>query len=99
MENIFKKHWSILTQDPHLSSSLPTVPTFAYRNSISRHFAVHHQKAIADLQVWIIESIPEKFTPAERFQLLCRQETLWIYTLNTMTPHGRNEEVEINTVI
>lgn len=211
MEHIIKKHWSILTQDPHLSSSLPTAPKFTYRRapnvkakiapskiqsnnklttsrqltliplvgmyhckkalcltcahvthgkktfvangnnftlksffncsttyviyciscpcgllyvgrtirtlrarfgehrqavqannplySTARHFTIHHQQNISDLNVWIIESISDRFTPAERFQRLCRQVTFWIYTLNSMTPNGLNEEIEINTVI
>lgn len=211
MEQIITKHWSILTQDPHLSSSLPTVPKFAYRRapnvkakiapskiqvqkksfistqltliplvgmywckkalcltcshvthgrktfntncnqytlksffncsttyviyciscpcellyvgrtirtlcarfgehrravqannplySTARHFTTHHQQNISDLNVWVIESISDHFTPAKRFQSLFRQETFWIYTLNSMTPNGLNEEIEINTVI
>lgn len=35
MDNIFKKHWSILTQDPHLTTSLSTLPKFAYRKALS----------------------------------------------------------------
>lgn len=67
--------------------------------STARHFTTHHQQNISDLNVWIIESIPDHFSSAERFQCLCRQETFWIYTLNSMTPNGLNEEIEINTVI
>lgn len=70
-------------------------PTIQYLPSLCRS----SHKAIVDLQVWIIESIPEKFTPAERFECLCRQETFSIYTLNTMTPHGLNKEIEINNNI
>lgn len=33
MEGIFKKHWSILTQDPHLATSISAVPKFAYRRA------------------------------------------------------------------
>lgn len=43
--------------------------------SVVRCFAAHHQKEIADLHVWIIKSIADKYTPAERFQCLCKQET------------------------
>lgn len=67
--------------------------------STARHFTTHHQQNIADLNVWVIESIPDQFTPAERFQRLCRQETFWIFTLNSLAPNGLNEDIEINTVI
>lgn len=67
--------------------------------SVARHFETHHQKNTTDLNVWIVEAISEKFTPAERFQRLCKQETYWIYSLNTLTPHGLNEEIEVHTVL
>lgn len=34
--------------------------------STARHFNTHHQQNISDLNVWVIETIPDHFTPAER---------------------------------
>ena len=69
------------------------------KSSIARHFAINHHKDISLLRVWVIEAIPETPTAVERFQRLCRQETFWIYSLNTMSPHGLNEEIETNNII
>lgn len=33
MESVFKKHWSILQQDPYLKSIIPTIPQFTYRKA------------------------------------------------------------------
>lgn len=43
-----------------------------------------------------MDSISNSLPVAKRFKRLCQQETFWIYSLNTLTPGGLNEENEIH---
>lgn len=69
------------------------------KRSVPKHFLQHHHQSSADLKVWIIESIPKNLPPAERFKRLCARESYWIYRLDSMTPGGLNEEIEVNPLL
>lgn len=43
MESVFKRHWSMLQQDPHLKTTISTVPQFAYRKEPNIKEKVAHQ--------------------------------------------------------
>lgn len=67
--------------------------------SVSRHFSRFHDNNKV-LKVLAIEHIPKKsLTDNERFMLLCKRETIWLYKLNSLSSHGLNEELDIHTVM
>ena len=68
-------------------------------HSVPRHFTMLHQQSTSGLQVWIIEQIDKTLPPAERFKKLCARETYWIYSLDTLSPGGINESIEISTIL
>lgn len=69
-------------------------------HSVPRHFLSKHNKDTKNLEVMAIEAIPKgTLTDNERFSLLCKRETFWIFKLGSLTPGGLNEELELNTVV
>ncbi|CAI9555659.1 unnamed protein product [Staurois parvus] len=69
------------------------------KHSVPRHFLEYHQKSTDGLQVWVLESIHNNLSESDRFKKLCSQETYWIFTLDTLSPGGLNEELDINTIL
>lgn len=65
--------------------------------TIPRHFKEFHQGSTKGLQVWVLESIPKSLPRAECTK--CERETFWIYTLDSLSPGGLNEEIEIHTIL
>lgn len=58
-------------------------------HSVPRHFKNHHGKNIRCLKVVAIEHNPGgSLTDNERFSLLCKRESFWIYKLSTLSPNG-----------
>lgn len=60
--------------------------------SVPRHFKHKHEGSTEGLELYSIESIPMSIPEGERFAHLCKRESFWIFTLNSMTPEGLNEE-------
>lgn len=69
------------------------------KHSVPRHFKEHHGQTSSGLRVWVIESIPPTLPTAERYKRLCERENYWIYTLDTLSPGGLNEGIEINILL
>lgn len=70
------------------------------KHSVPRHFLLHHNKDFKGLVVMAIESISgNTLTENERFALLCKREAFWIFKLNTLSPNGLNEEIELHNFI
>ena len=69
------------------------------KHSVPRHFCKAHGGDTAGLELFGIEAISMTLPEGERFAILCKQETFWIFTLGSMSPGGLNEELEVNTII
>lgn len=67
--------------------------------SVPHHFLQIHGGSTQELELFGIEVIPMTMPKGEGFSRLCLRETFWIFTLDTMSPDGLNEELEINTLI
>lgn len=61
-----------------------------------RHFKHKHDGSTTGLELFGIESIPMSILEGAR---LCKRESYWIFTLQSMAPEGLNEELEIGTLI
>ena len=69
------------------------------KHSVPRHFCQVHGGSTEGLELFGIEAIPMTLSEGERFSRLCMRETYWIFTLNSMSPDGLNEELEVGTLI
>lgn len=69
-------------------------------HSVPRHFLRTHNKDLGKLEVMAIEAIPKgTLTDNERFSLLCKRETFWIFKMGSLAPGGLNEELEVNPIV
>lgn len=50
----------------------------------------HFAKSSVGLEVWVIEQILRNLSEAETF---------WIYSLDTLSPGGLNEELKVSTIL
>ena len=50
---------------------------------------------ISSLRYWGIEKVEKPPRGGDHNRLLLQREAYYIYTLNTMSPHGLNEEFDI----
>lgn len=70
------------------------------KHSVPRHFRQVDNKDFGQIEVLAIEPIARgTLTENERFSLLCRRETFWIYLLRSLSPGGLNEEIKVLSVI
>ena len=67
--------------------------------SVARHFKEHHEQSPAGLRVWVLEAISKLLPSAERYKRLCERENYWIFTLDSLSPGGLNEGIEINILL
>lgn len=51
-----------------------------------------------NLPVFGIEAIPLDFLVGKSIRRLCERETFRIFTLDTLSPYGLNEEIETHTL-
>lgn len=69
------------------------------KHSVPRHFCQAHNGSTQGLELFGIEAIPMSLPEGERFSRLCQRESFWIFTLNSMSPEGLNEELEVHSLI
>lgn len=69
------------------------------KHSVPCHFKHKHGGSTEGLELFGIESLSMSIPEGERFARLCKRESFWIFTLNSMMSEGLNEELEIGTLI
>ncbi|CAJ0932367.1 unnamed protein product [Ranitomeya imitator] len=63
---------------------------------IPAHF-LQHNHTVAQLRYQVIDHVPLARRGGDRIKQLKERESFWIYTLQTLSPHGLNREVVQNT--
>lgn len=66
------------------------------KHSVPLHFKHKHEASTEGLKLYGIESIPMSIPEGERFARLCKRKSFRIFTLNSLTPDGLNEELEVH---
>lgn len=62
------------------------------RSPVSRHFS-EHMHTVSQLRFQIIDGVPPLRRGGDRELQLLQLETFWIYTLDSLAPHGMNENI------
>ncbi|XP_075448365.1 uncharacterized protein LOC142490239 [Ascaphus truei] len=68
-------------------------------HSLSRHYELKHNKDPSSLVIMGVEAINSTLLSGDRHKLLNLRETYWIYELNTLSPEGLNDCIDVSTVI
>ena len=68
------------------------------KGSIPKHFKEAHGSEVEGLKVFGIEAIQNGLDSGKKYQILCKREAYWIFTLGSMVPNGLNEEIVLHTV-
>lgn len=66
------------------------------KHSVSKHFALVHDKNPAHLTFWAIEKYKKHWRGAHMVRSISQIESRWIFTLRTMVPDGMNVEFDLN---
>lgn len=64
--------------------------------NVSKHWVYTHHKDTSSLTIQGIEKIITPVRGGDRFQLLCKREVLWIFSLDTRIPRGLNFEWDVS---
>ena len=64
------------------------------RNPVAAHFK-QMGHSISSLRYWGIEKVNRPARGGDHNRLLLQRESYYIYSLNTMAPHGLNEEFDV----
>ncbi len=64
--------------------------------AIARHYVSANHGSCASLRFGAIERISPSQRGGDMIKKLLRREAYWIYTLNTVEPHGLNEELNLS---
>ncbi|CAJ0964342.1 unnamed protein product [Ranitomeya imitator] len=62
---------------------------------IPAHF-LQHNHTVAQLRYRVIDHVPLAKRRGDRIKQLKERESFWIYTLQTLSPHGLNREYEVS---
>lgn len=69
------------------------------KHSVSRHFALCHNKNPAGLKFWAIENYKPHWRGSNRVRELSKCESRWIFEMCTLSPMGLNIDFAVNCFI
>lgn len=64
--------------------------------NVAKHWILVHHKDVSSLSIQGIEKIMTPVRGGDKFQLLCKREVYWIFSLNTRIPSGLNFEWDVS---
>lgn len=70
-----------------------------FQNSVSPHFALHHDKDPALLKFWAIEKYKLHWWGSNKVRELSKSESKWIFEMGTLAHFGLNIDFDINCFI
>lgn len=68
-------------------------------HGVSLHFKKYHQQDSSGLKFWGIDRILPNWRGSNMVREISKNETRWIYLMNTLTPAGLIVELDINCFI
>lgn len=69
------------------------------KHSVSRHFALYHDKDPALLKFWAIEKYKPHWRGSNKVRELSKNKSKWIFEMGTLAPFGLNIDFDINFFI
>lgn len=69
------------------------------KHSVSRHFALHHNKDPTHIKFWAIDKYKPHWRGSNKIRELSKSESRWIFEMCTLSPRGLNIDFDLNCFI
>ncbi len=80
----------------HISEHKTAIHTKNTDYAMAQHYAQASHGSAGTLKFWGIDKVSPASGGGDIINSLLRKEALWSYTLNTVEPHGINEELNLS---